>query len=213
MSKLFPNYEVDLKKGTVYSKKFKKNLGSFNDGYYECRIKDIYGNVYTKIHQVIIAEGLNLPKHLWPVDENGRQYVTDHIKPIKDGGTDTFENLRLVTIPMNSNNPSTKLNQSKAGKNKVFTEEWRNNLSESQKKAWKDGKHTLSQSFLDGSQKYLEEQKKQVFQYSLNGELIAVYSGRNEAARETGYNRERITFHCTDGKPYKGYFWSYSPMT
>lgn len=212
MNKLFPNYIINLKKGTVFSKRLKRFIGKLNGEYYEVRTKDVFGNIYTKIHQIIYAYGANLPKHLWPVDENGRMFEVDHIKPIKNGGDDSFKNLRLVSKKDNSNNALTKINQKKARKNVVFTDEWRKNLSEAQKKAYIEGRKILNQSFIDGRQKYNESIKQLIYQYTLTGELVAVYNGGHEAERETGYCRERISFHCKDGKPYKGYIWSYTQL-
>ena len=62
MSKLFPNYTINLEKGTVYSNKHNKYVGSYNNGYYECKIKDTYNNMYTKIHQIINICGREIYK-------------------------------------------------------------------------------------------------------------------------------------------------------
>lgn len=212
MINLFPNHVIDLKKGTVYSKKYKHFIGSYNDGYYECRVKDIYGTMYTKIHQIIFAYGAQFPKHLWPIDEKGKKYEVDHILPVRNDGTDVFENLRLVSKKKNCNNEFTLENMSKAGKNKTLSSSHKEKLSISQKNAWKEGKRSISaiENFINGGKKYNEQQKNKIYQFSLDGDLVAVYSGRNEAARITGYNRERISFHCKNGKPYKGFLWSFN---
>ena len=50
---------------------------------------------------------MQLPKHKWPIDENGNRYEVDHIIPLSDGGTNQASNLRLVTPKDNRNNPQT----------------------------------------------------------------------------------------------------------
>ena len=115
MSNLFKDILVDTEVPSVYKELCKKED---KDGYFRCCVKDIYGNKYFHRHELIIAEGLQLPKHLWPKDEFGRRYVVDHIIPIKNGGTDTFSNLRLVPINDNIKNEMTVINIK--NKNKKF---------------------------------------------------------------------------------------------
>lgn len=54
---------------------------------------------------------------------------------------------------------------------------------------------------------------KIVYQYSIDGKLIAKYPSRNEAARQTGFNKAHIG-NCCNGllKTFKGYRWSYVPL-
>lgn len=230
MSDIFPNYIINLDDGTVFHTKrngelFKHGKTVNKDGYYPCEIYDIYGNKYNKIHQVILAEGLQLPKHMWPCEENGRRYIPDHIIPVSNGGTDTFSNLRLIPLPNNNKNDitrknhsiantgrvvteETKLKMSKAAKGKVLSEECRKHLSEAHKKAWSDGKYKMSQGFIDAARKIREEKSIPVDMIDEStGEIINSYKSASNAATETGYNKERILFHCKDGKPYKGVLW------
>lgn len=53
---------------------------------------------------------------------------------------------------------------------------------------------------------------KQVYQYSKDGELIAVWESTNEAGRN-GYNQGSVV-SCCNGKlkTHKGYIWSYTPL-
>lgn len=52
--------------------------------------------------------------------------------------------------------------------------------------------------------------KKPVGQYNAKMELVSKYESRNEAARETGYDKKRIG-ECCNGKikTYRGYYWKY----
>lgn len=58
-----------------------------------------------------------------------------------------------------------------------------------------------------------EDLSKKVYQYTLDGKLVAIYPSRNEAARQTGFNKAHIG-NCCNGllKTYKGYIWSYNPL-
>lgn len=138
MEELFPNYIINLEEGFVYSISYNKKIGETpgcDDGHRHkcCEIYDIYGNKYTSIHQVIYAEGAKLPKHLWSIDKNGKRYEIDHIIPVKNGGTDMFSNLRLVSHKKNMNNPETlkKLKENSTGR--YPSEETKLKMSEAQK--------------------------------------------------------------------------------
>ena len=58
-----------------------------------------------------------------------------------------------------------------------------------------------------------KDQKKRVYQYSLDGELVKVWESSSEAGRN-GFNQGNIS-QCCLGKRYKthgGYRWSYQPL-
>lgn len=51
---------------------------------------------------------------------------------------------------------------------------------------------------------------KIVYQYTLDGELVATYCSANEAARQTGFCTSGISLVCNGKlKTYKGYIWKY----
>lgn len=134
--------------------------------------------------------------------------------------------------------PSTIAKMSEAKKGTKHTDEWKKNMSErnsgdrnpfagkhhseeSRKKislsnigrpAWNKCKKMSDEQ----RQKNIEASKKRrkpVFQYTLEGELVAVYEGRNEAAKITGFDKSCIGNACNGIlKTYKGYIWSYIPL-
>lgn len=217
MNTLFDNCSIDLEQGIVKSKKgdyHKKNA----NGYHCCKLNDSYGNKYYYIHEVIIAEGLQLPKHLWPLDENGKRYVVDHITPVSNGGTDAFENLRLIPEADNHKTPLTRKNnsQSKIGKHPI--NEWKSGHTPWNKgkkyhtnKHWKHSEETkqkLSKSSIGNS-----NASKEIYQYSIDGEFIRKWSSASEAARECGYNQYNISACCSGKrKQSNGYKWFREPL-
>lgn len=57
-----------------------------------------------------------------------------------------------------------------------------------------------------------EERKKQVCQYTLEGELVKIWESAREAQRN-GYDHSAIAACCKGKfKQYKGYRWSYEPL-
>lgn len=93
--------KIDIENGKIYSLK-NENIeiakGVDKDNYKHCVIEDNYGNKYYRVHDVIIAEALNLPKHLWPIDIKGKPYVVNHIKEGLENRTDNrIENLELIS--------------------------------------------------------------------------------------------------------------------
>lgn len=110
MSEIFENTVVDVKNARVYDEIMtSKSKGGYHVGK---MVTDKYGNVYRYRHEVVIAEALQLPKHLWPVDDRGRRYVVDHIIPVSNGGTDAADNLRLIPLEDNPRNEMSRQNYS-----------------------------------------------------------------------------------------------------
>lgn len=217
MSKLFPNHIINLKKGIVFSKRKKKFITNEDvGGYHCCYIKDIYGNMYFKTHQVIIAEGLQLPKHLWPLDDNGYRYIVDHITPVKNGGTDAFENLHLIPKPDNPRNTKSKENYSKAvkgEKNHFYGMHHSKNAIEKMKEAH------LGKTLTNEHRKKISEtlkgrpspHRQKIYQYTLCNELVKIWDSISTAASELGYSRDSISDCCNGHREnYKGYKWEKS---
>lgn len=190
MSKLFKN-EVDIENGVVYKLDKKGFIGMLDKyGYIHCKVRDKFGNFYRTIHQVIFAEAHNLPKHLWPIDKEGRRFEIDHIDAVRTNNK--VENLRLVSKKENNNNTITKKNKSEAKKGRHISEETKQKMSEAQKND--------------------EKKSKQVYQYTLNRELIRIWPSAMECGRN-GYKRGHVCDCCRGmRKTHKGYRWSYEPL-
>ena len=225
MSKLFPNLIIFLNKGLVYNSKTKRFIFTKinNDGYHGGNVYDIYGNHYKYCHEVIIAEGLQLPKHLWPTEPNGRRYIVDHILPVKNEGTDSIENLHLIPRPDNARNPISRKNNSKAkkeiyknpekrkwiselNKGRKLSNETKKKISESHK-----GKHHSPETeFKKGCTPW---NKKKVYQYTKNGEFIKEWNTPTDVEKELGIWKTAI-YMCCNGKLKStgGFKWSYTKL-
>lgn len=69
-----------------------------------------------------------------------------------------------------------------------------------------------------------EKQEKRVYQYTLDGKLVAVWKSAREAARQLGFAQSHISSCCNGGffdksrnkwhkrETYKGFKWSYTPL-
>lgn len=57
----------------------------------------------------------------------------------------------------------------------------------------------------------LEKLRKKVYQYNLDGTLVAVYNGQQEAATAYGCHKSNISLYITGKTKCKDYIWSYDP--
>lgn len=116
---------------------------------------------------------------------------------------------------------------SKKLKGKKKSEETKNKMSENSAKYW------LGKEFSDEHKRKIgeaskgkflnrEDLSKKVYQYTLDGELVAIYPSRNEAGRAVGVRGTSIGNCCNGGfytkgkwvnmNTVKGYRWSYIPL-
>lgn len=146
---------------------------------------------------------------------------------LENGGSDGFTFHQITREKMSKAKIGTK-----------HSEEWKKNMSERMKGEGNHfyGKHhnqeaiekikaaNIGRTSWNKGKKMSEEQRqknieaskkrqKHVYQYYLDGKLKAIYNGRNEAARITGFKKASIG-NCCNGKlkTYKGYKWSYVPL-
>lgn len=210
MSKLFPNYEIDLENGIILNTKVDKfnHHSKGRGGYYYCCIKDIYGNNYTAIHQVIIAEGLQLPKHLWPVDENGVRYIVDHIIPVKNGGTNEFKNLHLIPKSDNPKNAYSRMNYSKAVKgenNPNYNHKWTEKEKYCASLLKKNDKKNMEMVL-----EWNKNKRKSLIQVLPNGE-VQEWESTREVGRSGNYCQSNVAAACRgfNNHFYKKSYWYY----
>ena len=181
MDGIFPNYKIDLKLGTIFSLISNREIAcnaTCKGGYHVCEIRDKYGNLYLKRNHVVFAEGANLPKHLWPIDKNGRRYIIDHIIPISNGGTDAYENLRLIPFSENAKNELTKINYSNAVRKRYENEAEREKISKAHRGKKQSEEH---------KRKLAELRKKPILQIKPNGEEIKWQSASDCERSSNGF--------------------------
>lgn len=199
MDKLFEKYIIDFKNGTIFSTKYKKFVGSkTKNGYIDLMAYDSYGNKYKTAHEIIYAEYYKLPKHLWPIDENGLRYEIDHENTIRDDNR--ICNLKLCSHADNMNNIITKTKTSQTLMGHVVTDEQRLKNSITSK-----GKHySIATEFKKGMEPLNAMKVDQINQ--ITGEVIKRYKSMTET-EQFGFSRKSVSLHCKNGKPYKEYIW------
>lgn len=115
--------------GTVYGK-FGKEIGTANsNGYTYVSINGkqmLRHRVVWEAFNGVISDGLEV----------------DHIIPIKNGGTDSIDNLRLTSHKDNCNNNYSKKNYSVANTDKKITDKHKNNISKAKIKYWATNRKT-----------------------------------------------------------------------
>ena len=160
----FPNWDIDVEKGVVYSLIRKRNIGYLNsNGYYHTDKGYVHRIIWMVANQSDIPEG----------------YDIHHI----DGNTqnNSIYNLELIEHKTHVSKHSIG-NQHSLGI--TPSAETRKKLSASQK-------------------------KRQVAQYTLNGELLEIWSSVRDVIR-SGFNNGVIC-KCLKGerKTHKGFIWKY----
>lgn len=193
MSKLFPNYDIDLDKKTVFGHRYKKflKLSESKKGYIWCCIKDCYGNKYKFLHEVLIAEKFQFPKHLWPKDKNGLRFEIDHINTIRNDNR--FENIRLVSHETNMNNENTKSKTSKTLMGHKVQEETKLKISTTCK-----GMHRSPSTEFKKGRKSLNAMPVDQIDIK-SGEVLYQWSSSTKAEENGGFNRKCID-NCAKGK-------------
>ena len=125
----------------------------------------------------------------------------DHINTVRNDNR--VENLRWCTQKENNNNPITK-NRCDASKIGRQHSEITKKLFSQKRKGKKPSDKAINAS--------IEKNKKTVYQYDKNLNLITMYKS-TRAAKQYGYDSSCIS-RCCNGlrQEYKGYKWSYEPL-
>lgn len=191
----FEDYQI-TDDGRVWSKKRNKWLKPIhykNTGYFHVNLcKD--GVHYTKRIHRLVAEAF-IPNH-------DNKPCIDHINTVKTDNR--VENLKWCTYKENTNNPITKAKMENVWKNMRGI-----------KKISKSNKKRSEQFKIKNKERQINRQdlSKQVFQYTLDGELVGVYASTMEAERVNGFSHSGINKACKGvSKTYKGFKWSYNGL-
>lgn len=116
----------------------------------------------------------------------GANYPTiDHIIPVARGGLHAWDNVRLAHFMCNV----------------LKSDEVR------------EGTENLIPANAYEFKRYVRDQRKEITQYTKDGEWLATYISTAEAERQTGVKQKGIqNCACNRCKSYGGYVWKYSPV-
>lgn len=182
----FPNWDIDIENGEIYSLRLKKNISAISkDGY--VKVYPQKGYKHCNIHQYIwmCANGCDIPEG----------YDIHHIDGNKQNNS--IYNLELVEHKKH-------MSEHKIGKH--YTEETKKKLSESHK-----GKIVSFETKLKMSKANVNNPKlsKQVAQYNLDGELVKIWESISETGRND-FNFKHVCACCQGKrKTHKGFIWKY----
>ena len=184
----FPNWDIDVENGTIYSLYYNKYIGVINeDGY--VKVPQLKNYNHKGVHQYIwmVANGCDIPEG----------YEIHH----KDGNrqNNSIYNLELMEQSKHRQEHS---NGNNNWLGKKHTEESKNKIREYNK-----GKKLSNETKL----KIGKKNSKKVAQYTLDGELVKIWDSIIEC-NKYGFNNQCI-IGCCKQKPHyythKGYIWKY----
>lgn len=182
----FPNWDVDVEKGAIYSLTHKRYIGAIDKNGYVLVSKQ-KGYKHRCLHQYIwmVANRCEIP-------EGYEIHHIDH-NPLNN----SIYNLGLIE--------STK-HRSEHKIGNIFTEEHRRKISEALKgfKHSEETKKKISNAKINNT-----KLSKQVAQYTLEGELVKVWLSASECGRN-GFNFGCVCACCRgELKTHKGFKWKY----
>lgn len=186
IDKRFPNWDVDVENGTVYSLYYKKFIGIIQeDGY--VKVHPPKGYKHKGVHQYIwmVANQCEIPEG----------YDIHHIDGNKENNS--IYNLELVE---QSKHRSEHNVGNKNWLGKKHSNETRNKISEKNK-----GKKCSEET----KKKIGEKNSKKVAQYTLNNELVKIWDSMKETENE-GFALVNVSLCCRcKQKTHKGFIWKY----
>lgn len=193
----FPNWLIDVEKGTIYSLKFKKYISSVNkkDNYVKVCPPKGYKSKEC-LHRIIwmVANGCDIPEgydihHIDGNKLNNSIYNLELIEHKKHVSEHSKNNKNMLG---KQHSEETKRKMSESHKGKTFSEEHRIKLSESKIGVYNNQKTS-----------------KKVAQYTLDDELVKIWESTNECGRN-GFNQGSVSACCRgERKQHKGYIWKY----
>ena len=191
----FPNWDVDVEKGTVYRLKYEKQIGTIFNRY--VKIRPPKGYKHWSLHQYIwmVANQCEIPEG----------YEVHHI----DGNklNNSISNLMLLTEEEHH-----RLHMDE----QHLKEETRKKMSESKK----GNTNMLGKKHTEETKKKISKTKsgtpshkrKTVCQYTLDGELIREYISCCDT-KKYGFNVGNVSACCrgvfNKNNTYKGFIWKY----
>lgn len=208
----FPQWLVDVEEGKIWSKKYNKYIGSINKKGYVYVSKPPKGYKHRCLHQYIwmcvngdILEGYDIHHK----DHNKLNNSIYNLELVEHNEHTLNHNKEKKIIFIGENNPfygkhhtdetKRKISETHKGENNHFygkrhTEETKRKISEA-------NKGTIS------------NKRKQVAQYTLEGELVKIWNSVMECGRN-GFNNGHIT-ECCNGKrkTHKKFKWKYKYET
>lgn len=200
----FPNWEIDVEKGTIYSLYWNKYIGTIDvHGY--VKVNPPKGYKHSKLHQYIwiVANGCDIPEgyDIHHIDHNPLNNSIYNLELVEQHKHRSEHNKGKILSEKH------KMNLSESHKGKILSEKHKMNLSESHKgKTLSDEIKMILKDKLTNNPKL----SKQVAQYTLNGELVKVWDSTMEIERCLEFKHSSISL-CCNGK-YKtayGYIWKY----
>ena len=202
----FPNWLIDVEKGTIYSLRLSRYIGAINENGY-VQVSKQKGYKHCKLHQYIwmTANGCDIPEgydvhHIDGNKLNNSIYNLElkekgeHIREHKIGKQRSEETKKKISEHKIGTHHSeeTKKKISESHKGKIFSEETKKKISESHKGVYNNPKNS-----------------KQVAQYTLDGELVKIWLSANECGRN-GFNQAHVADCCRgERKTHKGFIWRY----
>lgn len=192
VDKRFPNWDVDVEKGTIYSNFSRKNIGSVGSNGY-ITIYPPKGYKHRCAHQYIwmVANGCDIPEgyDIHHIDGNRHNNSIYNLELI-DEKTHLSEHSKInKNFKGKHHSELTKFKISKTLKGRHLSEEHKENISKG---------NINNPNF-----------SKKVCQYTLDGDLVNIWISMGEAERN-GFNHNNIC-QCCKGKKktHKGFIWKY----